>query len=565
MPEQDIDTDSPTRDQEAQQLLVRFKDKTSVLYLPRDSSVQCSSTSSRLHLLATWSIKTGWPIQYLKISSWDLPFVTIVCNSSIRGGKGGFGTLLKGQSRQAGAKLTTDFGACRDLQGRRLRHVNDEIKLRKWREMQRREQAGEKVPDDELWKTPSGIYNWHLMTPTWADISKKATHRIKRQFQQLDKQAQKEALKKKELENVYQNSMTYYLEQATNATESINKSIPDAIQQGLKAAASSSKKRQRPIEPPIPVNNVEPNSLVTLSGDVVVEDSSPTQTGMEIQSKSDFATAVLFLDRAAADQKSTLYYEVTLVTAGLAQIGWATLVGVTPFAPNNDIGDGVGDDEGSFALDGSRQLKFHAGKEMPYPLSWNKGDRLGCYLNVKEGTIGFSLNGEEYGIAFELDEALNLVPAFSCNEGEILQLHTTRSDCKYFPENDDVVAVGELVIAPAIGSAVVTDKPEVPTAEHAPFKTVKPSLPLPAENVKQTPPPPSTKVILPEPLDLTPYHSAQELEELGLDRLKGALMAAQVKCGGTLAERAERLFSLKGLTRENYPLRLRAKDFQIRP
>lgn len=541
-----------TGEQEARQLLVRFEDKTTVVYLPSDSSCRCSQS----HLLATWSTKTGWPIQYLKISSWDLPFVTIVCNSSIRGGKGGFGTLLKGQSRQAGAKLTTDFGACRDLQGRRLRHVNDEIKLRKWREMQRREQAGEKVPDDELWKTPSGIYNWHLMTPTWADISKKATHRIKRQFQQLDKQAQTEALKKKELENVYQNSMTYYLEQATNATETIQKSIPDAIQQGLKAAASSSKKRQRTIEAPLLLDNAEPNSLVTLSGDMVVEITitSPTQLGMEIQSKSDFATAVLFLDRAAADQRSTLYYEVTIVTGGLAQIGWATLLGDKPFSPNNDLGDGVGDDEGSFALDGSRQLKFHAGKEAPYPLTWNKGDRLGCCLNVKEGTISFSLNGRNHGIAFEFDKECLLVPAFSCNQGEILKLHTSREDCKYIPENDSV-AVGELVMA----QAVLTDERETPV----PIKASEPSIPSPDNNEVQTTPP-SSRVIEPQPLDLNLYHSAKELEQLGLDRLKSALMAIQVKCGGTVTERAERLFSLKGLTRENYPQKVRAKGFQVR-
>ncbi|CAM9237792.1 unnamed protein product [Discosporangium mesarthrocarpum] len=35
---------------------------------------------------------------------------------------------------QAGKKPTRDFGACRDLQGRRLRHVNDEIRLQKWQE-----------------------------------------------------------------------------------------------------------------------------------------------------------------------------------------------------------------------------------------------------------------------------------------------------------------------------------------------------------------------------------------------------------------------------------------------
>lgn len=36
-------------------------------------------------------------------------------------------------------KKTTDFGACRDLYGRRLRHVNDEIRLKKWLEDKERE------------------------------------------------------------------------------------------------------------------------------------------------------------------------------------------------------------------------------------------------------------------------------------------------------------------------------------------------------------------------------------------------------------------------------------------
>ena len=62
-----------------------------------------------------------------------------------------------------------------------------------------------------------------------------------------------------------------------------------------------------------------------------------------------------------------------------------------------------------------------------------------------------------------------------------------------------------------------------------------------------------------EALDLDQYSSVQELEELGLDRLKGALMAIQIKCGGTLHERASRLFSLKGLKKEDYPKKLLAK------
>ena len=47
-------------------------------------------------------------------------------------------------------------------------------------------------------------------------------------------------------------------------------------------------------------------------------------------------------------------------------------------------------------------------------------------------------------------------------------------------------------------------------------------------------------------LDLSAFSSWEELASLGLDRLKSALMALGLKCGGTLEERAKRLFSTKG-------------------
>lgn len=48
-------------------------------------------------------------------------------------------------------------------------------------------------------------------------------------------------------------------------------------------------------------------------------------------------------------------------------------------------------------------------------------------------------------------------------------------------------------------------------------------------------------------LDLSAFTSWEELASLGLDRLKSALMALGLKCGGTLEERAQRLFSTKGM------------------
>lgn len=63
----------------------------------------------------------------------------------------------------------------------------------------------------------------------------------------------------------------------------------------------------------------------------------------------------------------------------------------------------------------------------------------------------------------------------------------------------------------------------------------------------------------PASLDLENFASAEELEQLGLDALKAVLMSRGLKCGGTLQQRAERLFSVKGLSQEEIDPSLFAK------
>ena len=72
---------------------------------------------------------------------------------SLRGGKGGFGAML----RTAGARgvKTTNFDACRDLNGRRLRHVNAEAALREW-DSKAEERKLKKQQDLALNAKPSG-------------------------------------------------------------------------------------------------------------------------------------------------------------------------------------------------------------------------------------------------------------------------------------------------------------------------------------------------------------------------------------------------------------------------
>jgi len=50
------------------------------------------------------------------------------------GGKGGFGSLLRSLAKNT---KTTNFGSCRDLKGRRMRHVNQEEELKRWYEEKR--------------------------------------------------------------------------------------------------------------------------------------------------------------------------------------------------------------------------------------------------------------------------------------------------------------------------------------------------------------------------------------------------------------------------------------------
>ncbi|KAJ9539275.1 hypothetical protein OSB04_032008 [Centaurea solstitialis] len=69
----------------------------------------------------------------------------------LRGGKGGFGSLLRGAATKAGQKKTNNFDACRDMSGRRLRHVNAEKKMEEWL-AEEKERKLEKAAEDFIKK-----------------------------------------------------------------------------------------------------------------------------------------------------------------------------------------------------------------------------------------------------------------------------------------------------------------------------------------------------------------------------------------------------------------------------
>jgi len=66
------------------------------------------------------------------------------------------------------------------------------------------------------------------------------------------------------------------------------------------------------------------------------------------------------------------------------------------------------------------------------------------------------------------------------------------------------------------------------------------------------------------PIDLTSYNDATELEALGLEALKGELARLGLKIGGTLKQRAERLWATKGLTSDLFPSSIKASSLPMR-
>ncbi|CAG8622684.1 1485_t:CDS:2 [Diversispora eburnea] len=59
----------------------------------------------------------------------QVKFKILNLNLRLLGGKGGFGSMLRAQGGKMASQKTTNFEACRDLNGRRLRTVNEAKRL----------------------------------------------------------------------------------------------------------------------------------------------------------------------------------------------------------------------------------------------------------------------------------------------------------------------------------------------------------------------------------------------------------------------------------------------------
>jgi hypothetical protein len=119
------------------------------------------------------------------------------------------------------------------------------------------------------------------------------------------------------------------------------------------------------------------------------------------------------------------YYEVKIKQGSSGRVGWCT----DKFNVESKYVT-LGNDEESYAFDGSRKVRCYNekdGKSDSYGDYWAVGDVIGCLLDADAKKISFYRNGKDLGVAFnavKIDQGL--VPAGGVYRGTVFEYNFTR-------------------------------------------------------------------------------------------------------------------------------------------
>ncbi|XVF22384.1 hypothetical protein REPUB_Repub12eG0167900 [Reevesia pubescens] len=389
-------------------------------------------------------------------------------NLSLRllGGKGGFGSLLRGAATKAGQKKTSNFDACRDMSGRRLRHVNAEKRLEEWK-TEEEERKLEKIAEDFIKKK--------------AKTGKKGAG---------DGEAEKYVAK--------------YREQSARCVA--------VVEQSVRAAYMNGKRKAVP-------GGADSKRLKIWKGKRKLNESDSDDSNEDEGDEENEKSVVL---------NNGIYSDSSKGTEGSSG-------SVSGGRQDGDFSGGVSSESGS----------------------------------EEEKEVVLQQSSESSG-----EDAPNVENGMVEVEPEVCEEKTAQ--CA------NVACMEAVVIA---GNEAVQLQPEMPmrngTKTEDQEETVNQRLSIPvSENdglesklidevncssntkseVHEETVVSNTNVAEPEkPLNFDDFNSPEEMEVLGLERLKSELQARGLKCGGTLQERAARLFLLKSTPLDKLPKKLLAK------
>ncbi|CAJ2631328.1 unnamed protein product [Trifolium pratense] len=377
----------------------------------------------------------------------------------LKGGKGGFGSLLRGAATKAGQKKTNNFDACRDMSGRRLRHVNAEKRLEEWR-------AGEE--DRKLEKVAE-------------EFLKKQMKKNKGKGKNGDGEAQKYVAK--------------YREQSERCVAEVALSVQDS----LKRKSSPTSEASLPSDP---------KKLKIWMGKRTLNESDSDDSDEDVDNDE------------GETEKSVLLNSQNESGLNKAEDSSDSVNGLKRDGESSGVGS---------CESGSEEEKETVEEGKVETVEEGKVETVGGSQSSETIKENLSVAAEPM-VNDDVMEA-NAVP---CSEALESGISAQDNGCQDYKVHGTVTQDSNIV-----SSEILPNDMEVDGSLEDKTAVMEVSLPNTTVPAKE------------EPLNFDDFNSAAELET--------ELQSRGLKCGGTLQERAARLFLLKSTPLDKLPKKLLAK------
>lgn len=450
----------------------------------------------------------------------------------LRGGKGGFGSLLRGAATKAGQKKTSNFDACRDMSGRRLRHVNAEKKLEEWK-ADAQERQLEKIAEDYLKKQ--------------AKIMKKSDPRSDEGARDVEK----------------------YRTEASRAMEAVESAVKDGLQEALKLQQNGKRKK---IEDPQLVDakraklwmleeedeeeeDIDEMMGMENQGIILMKDPETGSCSTKSESASDNETAS-FSNKGNSETDSCnddVTMEVPVVSLGGNDNG------------SNELKASIvlEEEEPTFSGDnngcGKRKTCVELKREDPVSSSSIHGQNITLPKLVDDETTS-DANVEKSQLSHPEMSASDSVGCHSGSREPHVDLKKEEPIASSSVEGKNITSAS--LVEDEITSVANVEKCQLSCSEMAASVTagcISDTTAVQGEIDSVC----DSNGSMGGPLNLDDFNNAEEMEILGLERLKNELQIRGLKCGGNLSERAARLFLLKTTPLEKLPKKHFAKSKDI--
>jgi len=432
----------------------------------------------------------------------------------LRAGKGGFGSLLRGAATKAGQKKTSNFDACRDMSGRRLRHVNAEKKLEEWK-AEAQERQLEKIAEDYLKKQ--------------AKIMKKSDPRSDEGARDVEK----------------------YRTEASRAMEAVECAVKDGLQEALRLQQNGKRKK---IEEPQFVDRKRAKLWMLEEEDE--EEEIDEMMGMEnqgISSMKDPETGSCSTKaESASDNETTSFFkkgtsetdscnddvtmEVPVVSLGENDNGCNEIKATIVLEKEEStfLGDNY---NGCGKNDPCVELK----KEDPVTSSSIYGQNITLPSLIDDETIS-DANVEKSQLLHPEMTASDTVGCLSGNREPHVELNKDEPVASSSIEGKNITSPS--LVEDEITSNANVEKCQLSCSEISASVTAGCSSDTTGVQGEMDSVCDSNGSMA-GPLNFNDFNTAEEMEVLGLERLKNELQIRGLKCGGSVTERAARLFLLK--------------------